>query len=452
MFSSDELFEIFGIKIDANVGNIAIDSREITEGDLFIAIKGERVDGNDFVNAAFENGAHAAIISDPTKVASIYVDKIICVNDTISALKKLGRYARKRTGKTKIIGITGSVGKTTTKEMLAFLLSKQKKTFFSVKNYNSKIGLPICMSMIPQNAEIAIMEMGMSNFGDIENLIEISKPNISIITTIGESHLEFLKDKSGIAHAKSEIIKAGQEFCVLPSDSGYFNILKSKADTEKVKTITFGEEVGADLRLVNFESNGEKSAVSILADDGSKFSVALNSPKKSFAYSFLICLACVKTLGLDFKRLEEDIKEFFPVVGRGNMITLKDSSILIDDCYNAGPSSVKDSLASFKFLKQNNKVVILGDMGELGTDSPKYHEDLYDSILDSKANLVCLFGQNMYNLYKKLREVANVQWSETPDEIRTMLFRQEDTAYLVKASRFMHFEKVVEYIKLIYAE
>lgn len=452
MFSSSELYEIFGIKIDSDVENIAIDSREVKEGDLFVAIKGEHVDGNDFVNAAFENGAHAAIISEPTKVNPIYADKTIYVNDTIFALKKLGRYARQRSWKTKIIGITGSVGKTTTKEMLAFLLSKQKKTFFSVKNYNSKIGLPICMSMIPQNTDLAIMEMGMSCFGDIENLVEISNPNISIITTIGESHLEFFKDKKDIAHAKSEIIKSGQEFCVIPFDSEYFDILKEKANLENVKVISFGENYGADFRLVKFVSNGTKANVSILARDGSEFSVTLNSPKKSFAYSFLICFACIKALGLDFKRLEEDIKEFSPVAGRGNMVILGRDSILIDDCYNASPASMKDSLASFKFLKQKNKVIILGDMGELGVNAAKYHENLYDSVLESKANLVCLFGKNMYNLYEKLRGVVNVQWEENSDGIRSMLDRQEDTAYLVKASRFMHFEKVVEYIKLMYVE
>lgn len=447
MFSREEIRQIFNIDIGSDVRHISLDSRDVKSGDLFIAIKGENFNGEDYVNSAFANGAAAAITSNDVSVFDKYKRKLILAKNPVLALQKLGEFARKRLRNTKVVGITGSVGKTTTKAMLAYVLSKQKKTYSSIKNFNSQIGLPVCLSMIPENSEYAVIEMGMSHLGELENLTKIANPNISIITAVGENHLEFFKDISEIAKAKSEIIKKGQEFCILPFDSNYYDVLSEKARIEKVKVFSFGEKENADIQLKSFRVYADKANISFLLG-GKNYQAVLNSTKKSFAYSALICLLCASKIGISLEQAIKDISEFLPLEGRGNIEKLALDSLIINDCYNASPSSIKDSLESLKFYDKKSRVVVLGDVGELGDNAKFFHEDLVKSVLDSGCNFVYLFGHNMYNLFCKLDGKINVKWEE--NIAKFVITKKPNTVYLLKASHFMQFEKLVQYIQYVY--
>lgn len=456
LFSKDEIRQIFGSEKAADVFGVSIDSRTIKNGDIFIAIPGKNFDGHNFIKQAIDNGAALVLASNSVKcdVDQTYLEKIIFVDNTINSLKKMAEFSRSRLKPYgKLIAITGSVGKTTTKDMLAFLLSKQKKTFASVKNFNSQIGLPICLCLVPKDSDFVVVELGMSNYGQISELVRIAKPNVSMLTEIAENHVGFFENMCDIAKEKSNIIKHGQEFCIIPKHSKYYNIFEKRALSEDVNSVAFGDkdscctliskEYFDDCVEVTFELYREK------------FRARLNSFKDSFVYSFLECIACIKSLNLSVQKALDAIASFSPPDGRGNLIKMSNGSVLIDDTYNASPASIKDGLGSLRFFHQKNKIAVLGDIGELGEQAICLHESIADSIVSSDATCVVLIGKYMSHLYNKLISCSdskkNVLWFENL-ESSFSFFRQkrENCVFYLKASRFMAFEKLVSYIKEIY--
>lgn len=456
IFSKDEIRQIFGVKNTVDVFGVSIDSRTIKNGDIFIAIPGENFDGHTFIKQAIDNGAALVLASNSVKssVDQAYLEKIIFVDNTIDSLKKMAEFSRNRLKPGgKLIAITGSVGKTTTKDMLAFLLSKQKKTFASIKNFNSQIGLPICLCLVPKDSDFVVVELGMSNYGQISELVKISKPNVSMLTEIAENHVGFFENMCDIAKEKSDIIKHGQEFCVIPKHSKYYNVFEERALSEDVSSVTFGDKDSCctliskkyfdDCIEVTFELYGEK------------FQAKLNSFKDSFVYSFLECVACIKSLNLSVPEVLDDISTFFPPAGRGNLIKMSNSSVLIDDTYNASPASIKDGLDVLRFFHQKNKMAVLGDIGELGEQAVRLHESIAGSIESSDATCVVLIGKYMFHLYNKLISCSDskktVLWfGNLESSFNFFQQKRDDCVFFLKASRFMAFEKLVSYIKEIY--
>lgn len=437
LFSADEVNSVFGSSIKNDIYGISVNSRDIIQGDLFVAIKGEHFDGNSFVPDAFDMGASAALVSDH----EVCQQNVIKVDDTISALHKLGGYSRKRT-KATVIGVTGSVGKSSTKNMLSLVLSKFTGTFSSLKNFNSQIGLPICLSMIPNDADYAVLEMGMSHKGNLQKLTEIADQDISIITNVSESHCEFFEGVSDIALAKSEIFANGekQKFAIIPSDSDYSAILMQQAKNYGIKDVyTFGkgEESDAYITDMSFDFGCTHVGADIL---GAEVKYIINSVNQGIICDSLIPVLCAKLLGHDVHVAASVISEFSPLSGRGRVSCLINNSVMIDDSYNASPASMRASIETLKRYVGFHKIAILGDMGELGEGSIDMHCQLAEELSDIDEIYLC--GKHM----KFLHGIVASKWFDNYYDLLSKFNLPEHSAVLIKASRFMQMDKVSEFI------
>lgn len=442
VFSSDELSKIFDRYVKNDVMRISLDSRDVRPGDLFVAIKGENFDGNDFVDMAISKGANAVLCSRYVGDSK----NVILVDDTLQALQNLGIYARNRIN-SNVIGITGSVGKTSTRNMLSLVLGRFSPTFSSVKNYNSQIGLPICLSMVRQNIENCILEMGMSQPGDLVKLTKIARQDISIITNISANHCEFFASPDDIAMAKSEIFSNGedQKFAIVPLIDKYGDLLIRQAHEQKIKEVfTFGNksDCHAYIKNVDIFDGMAKIEANIL---GEKVDYLLYSVNFGLIIDNLIPLLCSRLLGNNLTESADELSKFKPLSGRGNVINLPKNSLIIDDTYNAGPSSMIAAIKSLESYKNMRKIAILGDMGELGNQSENFHKSLFEPLSCVEKAYLC--GENMRALYGLDRD--KFRWYETVDELIKSLKFEENCVYLVKASRFMKFEKIVNFLKEI---
>lgn len=438
IFTPDELNKIFNSNVNTPVTRISIDSRDVKPGDMFIAIRGESFDGNDFVDDAIANGASVVICSRN----DISSQNVIVVNDTIQALHDIGCYARSRIN-AKVIGITGSVGKTSTKAMLATVFNQFSNTFSSIKNYNSKIGLPICLSMIRKNVEYAIIEMGMSNYGDILNLSTITTPNISIITSIAENHCEFFSSPEDIAIAKSEIFSNGinQDFAIIPGDSKYTSILMQQAHEHGIANAhTFGRS-NSNAYIMDLDvSYGQSNVTASIL--GSQLKYSLKSTNFGIVLDSLIPILCAKLMGYNVEYAADALSFFSPLQGRGNTINLSNGSVLIDDTYNASPASMRAAIRSINEYQNMTKIAILGDMGELGLRSALWHAQLADDLKFTDTVLLC--GDNMKHLHAQ--NPNKFIWFSNIDELKGSIVIPDNSVILVKGSRFMKMESVVNFI------
>lgn len=454
IFTANELSKIFDKSIHFGVQNLKTSSKDIKDGDLFIAIKGENVDGHDFVKEALDKGAVLAIVEK--KLSGIDENRQIIVDSYQSALKKLAKFAVTRAN-SKIIGLTGSVGKTTTKDMLKHLLSKQENFKNSVhaseKNLNSQIGLPISAARTSANTKISIFEMGMSAHGEIKNLIEIAPPKISLITTVCETHLKFFDSIFDIAKAKSEIFETTvpQEFAVIPQDSPYADFLKEKAEKCGIKKIfSFGFAHDADIRILSYEflDEGFKVFVNFVGEEVlyylpcNNIAAIPNSAAAIFTAHLASDVSC--------KELAAAMETFSPTHGRGELIHLQKKNILvIDDSYNACPTSVRAAIQSMGRYKNRRKILILGDMRELGQGEVNFHRGLSPAIDKFGIDIVYTCGNLAKKLFDNLREEKKGQWFENSvqaaSEISNLV--QDGDCILIKGSRFMKMELIVEALK-----
>lgn len=440
IFTTDEINTIFHCNVTRNVHRISFDSRDIQDNDLFVALKGEHFDGNDYISEAMEKGASVVICNH----TDIFNNNIIVVNDTLSALQKLGSYARQRR-QVRIIGITGSVGKSTTRGMLSLVLGHFENTFSSIKNYNSQIGVPICLSMIPQNAKNAVIEMGMGNTGDLSKLTELVDQNVSIITNVSECHLEFFKDLSEIVHAKSEIFSNGikQDFTIIPGDKAYSDLLRNNAIQNNIKQIyTFGNNSRSDAKIlsVSFEKDRSLIHANVLGND---VSYSLRTKNEGIIVDSVIPLLYSAIMGYCVNSAADILSEkFTPLSGRGEVYKLRNGSIIIDDTYNACPSSMIAAIKSLKTYNAAKRVAILGDMGELGQATSKKHSDLH--VYFDKINDIYLCGEHMLALHKELQRS---HWFNDVESMLKSIDIHANSVVLVKASRYMKFDKIVDYLK-----
>ncbi len=378
---------------------VEIDSRKVNPGGIFIGIRGEKFDGSDFAVQAIANGTDLAIVSK--YIAEIPQDKQIVVADGLEALTAMARFARAEfTGK--VAGITGSVGKTSVKELCALAFSAFGATFASRGNYNNHIGLPLNLVNLSQDAEFAILEMGMNHAGEITALTQIAKPNVAVITGVEAVHLEFFQSLTQIADAKAEIFLP-RIAAVLNTDNAYYSYLKQKAESVGVsRIISFGADAGSSIRLLSFNDNIVQAAVY-----GKETTFALNSRYIHQALNALAALAAVSAFNLNPLAAAEKLAEFKDGSGRGVEITceLPDGTgfTVIDDSYNASPASMKAALLAMKDRK-GRKVAVLGDMLELGVDAPAFHKELAVYVDKAGINLVITCGELMKNLFSYLPE------------------------------------------------
>lgn len=391
---------------------LSIDTRSLQKGDLFLALKGDSLDGHAYVEAAFKAGASAAIVEkgfqpkDPSW-------PLIYVDNTMTALEDLGKASRARS-KAKIIGVTGSAGKTGTKEMLAIGFGACGKTHASKKSFNNHWGVPLSLASMPRDTEYGIFEMGMNHAGELTALSAQVKPDIVIITTIEPAHIEHFKTLEAIADAKSEIFTGmnKQGVAILNIDNPHYARLKAAADKNGIDNVmTFGEDEDADSRMTdcNLHADSSKVSAEIL---GEKIRYKLNIPGKHIAMNSLSALSAIKAAGADLNLAVEAIKNSEPVVGRGNRISItliegQPPITIIDESYNANPGSM---LAAFKVFEMaepapgGRRIAILGDMLELGPTGPTMHANLANPLLHAKADLLFCCGPQMDALFQQLPE------------------------------------------------
>ncbi len=427
--------QLFGDENTA-VTSIVTDSRQVKNGTLFSAIKGERVDGHKFVSQCIESGAVCALVEEKPQCECNY----ILVDSTLVALKKIAEYYRSLF-KIPFIGITGSVGKTSTKEMISSVLSQKFNVHKTQGNFNNELGVPLTIFGLEEEHEIAVIEMGISGFSEMTRLSTIVRPDISVITNIGYCHLENLIDLDGVLKAKTEML----EF-LNPSGKMFFC-----GDDEKLFTVK--EHNGIKTTFFGFEDRNEYKAEIIETDLLKGISCKLylkngvvnaNVPSvESHMVSNALCAAAIgESLGMTLEEIKLGVESYKTVGSRSNVIRKSDITI-IDDCYNANPTSVRASVSSLSKFS-GRKIAVIGDMKELGKNEAELHFDTGKYIIDKGIDVVISVGE----LCKHLFEGANGSgyYYKTVDECIEKIgdiIKKGDTV-LVKASHSMHFENIVE--------
>jgi UDP-N-acetylmuramoyl-tripeptide--D-alanyl-D-alanine ligase len=388
---------------------VSIDSRTVQKGDLFIAITGDNGDGHIYAQSAIDNGAAAVVLS--RAVDGIDADKILLVEDTFQAMRDLGVASRARTG-AKIIGVTGSVGKTSTKEFLATAFGSLGQTHASKKSYNNHWGVPLSLSNMHAGSDYGIFEMGMNHINEIGPLSKQVRPDISIITTVDAVHVgNFEGGVEGIATAKSEIFDGMSEkgLAVLNRDNPWFEFLKERAHARGIQVFGFGTHEMADARLVECleASNGSRISADIL---GETVNYVLHIIGHHQAMNSLAVLLAVKLAGGDVQKAAKSLARQEAIVGRGKQekLDIGDANnpvTLIDESYNASPTSMR---AAFKVLalidpgRGGRRIAILGDMLELGQNGPQMHADLAMPLKAANVDLVYTCGTSMKKLHDAL--------------------------------------------------
>ncbi|MGL9758478.1 MAG: UDP-N-acetylmuramoyl-tripeptide--D-alanyl-D-alanine ligase [Wolbachia sp.] len=424
--------------------NISTDTRSIKKGDLFIALKGQNFDGHNFLHEAFLKGAAAAIVSEGKYKNS----PLIIVQDTLKALHDMASYYIKNVlVDAKVIAITGSVGKTTTKNMLHTVLSQYGVSHASGGNLNNNIGLPLSILKAPENCQYLILEMGMNKAGEIKELSRISNPNIAVITNIEPVHVENFSSLFDIAQAKLEILYGMKNDCtlVLSRDNKYYDYLSSRANRN---VISFGKDKNAEVCLLDIIRNGDGLNLKIRLSDNQIINCDLRVQGEHFAYSLLAVAAVVQSLGLDVSKLPLAFENFSVTKGRGNIHKVKYNGKyihLIDDSYNASPTSMRAAIKTLSVYSHQKKVALLGDMLELGDESVKFHTDLVKVITENNIDKVYTVGEFMLELDKLLPDnIKGVHFNDS-NQLKSNLadIIQDNDVVLVKGSRGMKMDLIV---------
>lgn len=412
LWTSAEAAKATGAQTHHNwrASGVSINTRTLQPGDLFIAITGPNVDGHDYVSDAFEKGAAAACVSHRPPVLDPDAAFLV-VDDTTQALNDLGKAARARTN-AKVIAVTGSVGKTGTKEALKTLLSAQGKTVASEGNLNNQWGLPLSLSRVPSDADYAVLEMGMNHPGELTPLSQLARPHVCLITTIAAAHTEFFSSTNEIADAKAEIFTGAEPgaVAVLNADIPEFERLKTAAHGSGIETIyTFGESIEADFRVIAYTLSATGSHITVLTPVG-RVDYEISAPGKHWVMNSLGVLAAIYGADGDIEQAAQNFKDVTPPAGRGEsfQIALKGGAFaLIDESYNASPAAMRASfavLATQPIEAGARRIAVLGDMLELGNDTNRLHGELAEALVSNAVDVVYLAGEAMAHLWEALPE------------------------------------------------
>ncbi len=404
-----------------SASGVSIDSRTLERGDLFVAIKGEHADGHKFVEAAFERGASAAIVETGYNSAS--TRPLFRVRDTLEALNALARAARLRTG-ARIAAVTGSAGKTGTKEMLRVMLGKGGRTHASEKSYNNLWGVPLSLARMPADARFGVFEIGMNHAGEITPLTRLVRPHIAIVTWIAPVHIEFFNSLADIADAKAEIFEGLEQggAAILPAGNEHFERLAAHARRHGATIVPFGEGAEGGAQLLGLETGdaGSEVTANIL---GSKLEFTLGVPGRHLALNAIAALAAVKLMGGDLELAAAALASARAPEGRGaraRFETPEGAVLIIDETYNANPASMAaalEVLGGVPRAQYKRRIAVLGDMLELGGTGPQYHEGLKSAIVSNDIDLVFCAGPLMAHLYAALPEEKRGGHAKTSAEL-----------------------------------
>lgn len=424
--------------------HVSTSSRNIKEKSLFIPIKGEKLDGHDFIRDAFENGAIATLTEKPD--FDIKYGVFIKVNDTRESLQKLAAYYRRRFKNIDIIGITGSVGKTTTKEMVASALSLGLDVMKTEGNYNSQIGLPLTMFKISDNNDVGIIEMGMSEFGEMARLASIALPNKAVITNIGISHIENLKTQENILSEKLHIIDSFDENGVLflNGDDEHLKTLKGKVNA---KVVYFGTQENCDYIAKDIDSNGDSTTFKLVYPDGAD-TIRIPTLGIHNVYNALAAIAVAISENLSIEQIKSGLLTYSGIAMRQQIHKINGITI-IDDSYNASPDSMKSAINVLTEMKSEGRnIAVLADMLELGEKSEEEHFKLGQYVAYNNVDVVIAVGNQAKSLVDGVMSVPNnliaKSFDSNEDAIQYLLpVLSKNDKVLVKGSRGMHTEEIV---------
>lgn len=391
---------------DFQCAGVEMDSRDVRNGDLFVALKGEAMDGHAFLEAAFAKGAAAALVDRPVEYPHILV------GDTTEALKALAQAARGRTF-AKIIGVTGSVGKTGVKEALFAALERASRgaTHRSTRSYNNHVGVPLSLARTPARSKFAVFEMGMNHAGEIQALTRQVRPHVAVITTIAPAHIEMLGSEEAIADAKAEIF-AGLEpggMAVIPADSPHFARLEAAARAFGAKVISFGAEPHATMRLLDAIPSANGGSLVTCEHPAGRLCYTVAEPGAHWVANSLAVMAAVLAAGGDLAAAGLALAEMGGLKGRGarhRIAAAGGHALLIDESYNANPASMRATLAALGQTPAGRRIAVLGAMKELGDFGPAFHAMLAEPIAAAQLDHVVLVGGEMAPLARELGKSA----------------------------------------------
>lgn len=444
---TDELPEIIST-------GVSIDSRTIQDGNFFLAIKGPTCDGHAYAWKALKKGASFVVLERP--LPDVAIERTIIVPCVKRALEQLAAFSRTHT-RAQVCAITGSSGKTTTKEFLAFVLKHFGKTTYSRASYNNSIGVPYSLAQLETDSRFGVFEVGTNSPGEIAPLTLCIRPNIAVITNIGECHIGPMGSMEAIAEEKSEIMRGLSPLghVILPMDSPFYDqrLLKKAKELNIQHIYTFGKSERAYARLVSFTQHSDGTGGLVEARVGAKtYSYTIQLPGEHSALNSLIVLTVCASMGLPLEEVIQTIPSFTPVQGRGLRRTLLFNNghiTLIDDAYNANPSSMRAGLSTLSSIQTDAKcrrIAVLGDMKELGEKSHEYHKNLASFIEDMNVDLIFAAGEEMHSLYLNLSMHKRGGYAKTAEQILPTIISalQEGDIILVKGSKSSYISKVVD--------
>ncbi len=384
------------------VSGVEMDSRDVQVGDLFVALKGEAMDGHRFIDAAFANGAAAAIVDRPVDYPHVLVE------DTTAALQALAAAARARTS-ARIVGVTGSVGKTGVKEAIFTALERTSRgeAHRSVRSYNNHVGVPLSLARMPARSRFGVFEMGMNHANEIRALTTQVRPHVAVITTIAPAHIESLGSMEAIADAKAEIFDGLQEggTAVIPADSEHYAQLRAAAQALGAKVISFGRQPHADMRLMDAvpEASGGSLVTAAMGPIRLCYSVA--EPGEHWIDNSLCVMAAVHAAGGDLGAAGLALAEMGGLKGRGARLRAKvpgGHALIIDESYNANPASMRATLAQLGHTPATRRIAVLGSMKELGDFAPSFHAQLAAPLAQAGVDFAVLVGDEMNALAREM--------------------------------------------------
>jgi UDP-N-acetylmuramoyl-tripeptide--D-alanyl-D-alanine ligase len=446
LWSSPELTAAMGVAPDGGeavtVTGVSIDTRTLEPGDLFVALKDQR-DGHEFVSTAFKAGAAAALVGrDYVRRADDGI--LFRVPDPLDGLIALGKAARARlSADARMIGVTGSAGKTGTKEMLKACLSRLGATHASEKSYNNHWGVPLTLARMPADTQFGVFEIGMNHAGEIRPLTKMVQPHAAIITTVEAVHLEHFPSVAAIADAKGEIFEGllPGGAAIIKYDNPFALRLKMIANSLAVRPVTFGFDADADIRGSDFRASDDGSDMTINIGDR-KLPVRIAMPGRHIAENVLAVAAAIEAIGADVGSALPALPSLAPPNGRGARSVLQiggGEALLIDESYNANPASMKaalQTLGSVSRQKFGRRIAVLGDMLELGSDAPALHSGLKSAVDAAEVDLVFACGPLMKGLYDALPEAQKGGYSLTspPLEAQLAVHLRAGDVVMIKAS------------------
>jgi UDP-N-acetylmuramoyl-tripeptide--D-alanyl-D-alanine ligase len=458
LWSSKEVSKILGVNTESDwyCNNVEIDSRKVKSGSLFLAMPGTKLDGHSFLKDAVKKGAVGLVVKKSYK-SSLYNNKLIKVNDVLQSLIIMSKAARKRINNSaNIIAITGSSGKTSTKEMMSSAFGALGKIYANPDSYNNHVGVPYSLVNMSKDCQSGIFEIGMNNTNEISKLSKLVKPNIAIVTNISEAHIGNFNSIHEVIKAKSEILNGlqGNGYLIINRDFKYYDKFITYTNKfNNINIVTYGANKKADIYLSKrvIKKKGQKISASAY---GKNYDYKINFDGIHQAVNSLAILASLLVLKCNVSKGLKNLSKSFLPQGRGNKYNLVINgykSVLIDDSYNANPSSVIASLSVLNEIAKNNrKVLILGEMGELGKYSANLHKKLFEYINKFNIGLVIFVGNNTKDLFKISKIKIQAIWSESVDKIIKEdiinLIKPKDYI-LVKGSRFMRMEQIVKFIR-----